>query len=416
METAKPINIPKSVVWEAFKRVKGNRGAAGIDKQSIKDFEKEVSKNLYKIWNRMSSGSYFPPAVKQVPIPKKDGGVRNLSVPSVSDRIAQTVVKLCIEPRLDSIFHPDSYGYRPKKSAIDAIEITRRRCWRYDWVVEFDIRKAFDSLDRSLIIKALEKHVSEKWIIMYIKRWLTATIITPEGLSYTPIRGVPQGSVIGPLLMNLFMHYAFDKWMQRQFPQCPFARYADDSVVHCRTKSEAESVLKAIAERLIECDLEIHPDKSKLVYCSDDKRQGSYPDNEFTFLGYSFRPRPAKSRQGTRVFIGFQPAVSPSALKVMREKIRAYKIHRRTDLSLEQIAYDWDDIIRGWWNYYGKFYRSEFYKLLNYFHKKLMQWVRRKYAKLKYRKIASREWLIRATKKRPGLLYSAKLTSIALAG
>lgn len=415
VKSTKPIEIPKTVVWEAYKQVKANGGAAGIDKQSLQDFDGDLSKNLYKIWNRMSSGSYFPPAVKQVPIPKKDGGVRNLSVPTVSDRIAQTVVKLHIEPRLEQIFHPDSYGYRANKSAIDAVAITKQRCWKYDWVVEFDIRKAFDSLDRELLLKAIRKHVSEKWIVMYIERWLSAPIITPEGTQVIPTLGVPQGSVIGPLLMNLFMHYAFDRWMTVTNPQCPFARYADDAVVHCRTKWQAESMMDALIQRFKQCNLEVHPDKSKIVYCKDSKRRGAFESFHFTFLGFTFMPRHAKSKGGT-TFSGFMPSVSNDALKAMRVRIQDFRLHRRCDLSIEQIAEYWNPIIKGWWNYYGKFYPSDMRRIMDYFHKKLMTWVRRKYINLKGRKKASRDWLIRVTEKMPNLLYSAKLFRIPLAG
>lgn len=415
--TAKSIDIPKAVVWEAYKQVKANRGSAGIDRQSISDFESDLKNNLYKIWNRMSSGSYFPPPVKQVPIPKKGGkGMRNLSVPTVSDRVAQTVVKLHIEPRLDKIFHDNSYGYRPNKSAIDAVAITRDRCWKYPWLVEFDLKKAFNSINRELLLKAVNKHVTEKWIVMYIERWLSAPIITPENELVIPTSGVPQGSVIGPILLNLFMHYAFDSWISKHAPNCPFARFADDAVVHCKWKRQAERILREISERFDVCHLTIHPEKSKIVHCiNGDKRAEEGDCIQFTFLGYTFRPRQSKGIRGNR-FIGFLPGVSRDAAKEMRSKIRVFKLHRRVDLSLEEIAHHWNPIIRGWWNYYGRFTPQEMRKVIDYFHKKLMQWVRRKYQKLKGRKKASRDWLIRATQNAPNLLYSAKLQRIPLAG
>lgn len=415
--TTKPISIPKSIIWDAYKRVKANRGAAGIDNQSISDFEEDLKNNLYKIWNRMSSGSYFPPPVKQVPIAKKGGnGVRKLSVPSVSDRIAQTVVKFYLEPCLEPIFHTDSYGYRPRRSALDAVAVTRRRCWRYAWLVEFDIRKAFDSLDREMLFKAIRHHVTEKWIVMYIERWLTAPIITPEGEEVIPCQGVPQGSVIGPVLMNLFMHYTFDYWMERMHPDCPFARYADDAVVHCKSKQQAEQLLNSITQRLQDCRLEIHPDKSKIVYCKSNMRPGTYKHVQFTFLGFDFRPRWARQKGKKRAFIGFIPAISDSAQKDIRAQIRAFHLHRRNDLSLLQIAQYWNPIVRGWWNYYGKFNPSEFRRVTNYLHMKIIQWARRKYVKLRHSKKASRDWLRRVIKKMPTLLYSATLFESRLVG
>jgi RNA-directed DNA polymerase len=303
MCAAKPYCIAKRTVWEASQQVKANRGAAGIDEETITMFEQNLPKNLYKLWNRMSSGSYFPPPVKQVEIPKAKGGTRKLGVPTVADRVAQTVVKLLIEPILDPIFHPDSYGYRPGRSAKQAVAITRERCWRYDWVVEFDIKAAFDQIDHGLLEKAVRTHIKDDWILLYIERWLTAPFETAAGTRIARDRGTPQGGVVSPILMNLFMHYAFDRWMQRDFPQCPFARYADDAVVHCRSQKQAEELLQAIASRLAECGLTMHPEKSKIVYCKDSNRRQAYPNVIFTFLGFTFRPRKASSRQG-QLFTG----------------------------------------------------------------------------------------------------------------
>lgn len=277
MSSTKSFGISKYVVLEAYRRVKANRGAAGIDNESIEMFEADLKSNLYRIWNRMSSGVYFPPAVKQVEIAKKNGGTRILGVPTVSDRIAQMVVKLTVEPQLDGLFHPDSYGYRPGKSAKQAIAITRQRCWRFDWVVEFDVKGAFDNLDRDLLMKAVRTHIKDRWVLLYIERWLTAPFETTDGVVVHRDKGTPQGGVVSPLLMNLFMHYCFDRWMQKTHPQCPFARYADDAVVHCRSQAEAEHLLAAIGERLAHCRLMMHPDKSKVVYCKDNKRRREYP-------------------------------------------------------------------------------------------------------------------------------------------
>src|SRR5262245_56765024 len=316
MTSAKPYGIAKRTVWEAYQQVRANRGAAGIDDETIADFEKDLRKNLYKLWNRMSSGSYFPPPVKQVEIPKASGGTRKLGVPTVADRVTQTVVKLIIEPTTETIFHPDSYGYRPRRSAKQAVAITRERCWRYAWVVEFDIKAAFDQIDHQLLMKAVRTHIKEKWILLYIERWLIAPFETPEGVRVPRECGTPQGGVVSPLLMNLFMHYAFDTWMQRSSPNCPFARYADDAVVHCHSLEQAQSMIRDIASRLAECGLTMHPEKSKIVYCKDGRRCADHPHASFTFLGFTFKPRSAVSRHD-RVFTGYLLGVSEAALKRM---------------------------------------------------------------------------------------------------
>ena len=296
MSTTKPYCISKQKVWEAYEKVKANKGAAGIDGESIEEFEKNLKDNLYKIWNRMSSGSYFPPPVKIVEIPKSDGKKRKLGIPTVSDRIAQMVVKLYLEPKIDPHFHPDSYGYRPGKSALDAVGTTRQRCWRYDYVIDLDIKGFFDNLDHELVMKAMKKHTDSEWILLYIERWLKAPAQDAKGTIIQRDRGVPQGGVISPLIANLFLHYALDEWMKRKYPNNPFARYADDQVVHCKTEKEANELMKAIAERLAQCKLEMHPEKTKIVYCKDDDRRKRYPNESFDFLGYTFRARRSKNR------------------------------------------------------------------------------------------------------------------------
>ncbi len=269
MEQTKQFSIPKQLFVKAFKLIKANAGAAGVDKQSIEDFERDLKGNLYKLWNRMSSGSYFPPAVKAVGIPKKTGGERILGIPTVGDRICQMVVKLVFEPCVEPYFLHDSYGYRPKKSALDAIAITRQRCWKYDWVLEFDIRGLFDNLDHQLLMKAVKKHTDNKWAILYIERWMTTPMQMPDGSLQKKTRGVMQGGVISPVLSNLFLHYVFDAWMKRSNPDIPWCRYADDGLVHCKTEGEAKLLLAKLAKRFKECRLEMHPDKSKIVYCKD---------------------------------------------------------------------------------------------------------------------------------------------------
>ena len=402
MTSTKPYSIAKRTVWEAYERVKANRGSAGIDDETIAMFEQDLSKNLYKLWNRMSSGSYFPPPVRQVEIPKATGGVRKLDVPTVSDRIAQTAAKLIIEPILDPMFHPDSYGYRPGKSAKQAVAITRERCWKHDWLVEFDIKTAFDQIDHSLLMTAVRKHVKEDWIVLYIERWLTAPFETAEGVCVPRERGTPQGGVVSPILMNLFMHYAFDLWMQRTNPQCPFARYADDAVVHCRSQGQAEDLMQSIALRLAECGLTMHPEKSKVVYCEQRNRNKAYPTVQFTFLGFTFRPRGARDRQG-HVFTGFLPAVSETALKRMRETVRSWKLHRQTPATLQELAWQYNSTIRGWINYYEAFYKTAMQGLYQYVDQKLMQWARRKYKTLTRHRQRSADWLGKMKEKFPRL-------------
>jgi RNA-directed DNA polymerase len=350
----------------------------------------------------MSSGSYFPPPVKQVERPKKNGGVRILGVPTVADRIAMQVVKARIEGELEGLFHPDSYGYRPKKSAIDAVAVTRKRCWKYDWCVEFDIRRAFDELDWSLMRKVIAKHVKDPWCLLYIERWLTAPAVSVDGKIIQRTKGVPQGSVIGPALMNAFMHYAFDAWMKREYPQHPFARYVDDAVAHCRSEAEAKRLLAAIGERLKECKLELHPEKSSVVYCKDSNRRGSYPRTQFTFLGFTFRPRRARSREG-KAWTGFTPAVSAAAMKRMRSEIREWKLPRQTSIGLNELAQRHNATLRGWLNYYSHFYKTALRGLFDYFDRRLLCWARRKYRKFSSGPRRAQRWLQKMARRQPRL-------------
>lgn len=402
--STKPYGIAKRTVWEAYQQVKANRGAAGIDDETIADFEQDLPKNLYKLWNRMSSGSYVPPPVKQVEIPKASGGMRKLGVPTVSDCVAQTAVKLLIEPVLDPIFHPDSYGYRPGRSAKQAVAITRERCWRYDWLVEFDIKAAFDQIDHGLLMKAVRTHIKEDWILLYIERWLVAPFETAEGIRVPRECGTPQGGVVSPLLMNLFMHYAFDLWMQRNSPNCPFARYADDAVVHCRSRKQAEHVMRSIASRLAECGLTMHPEKSKVVYCKDSNRTEQHPHVSFTFLGFTFRPRRAYSKHG-QFFTSFLPGASDDALRRMRQAVRRWRLNRQTHVTLADVARLYNPVIRGWWQYYGAFYRTAMLGIFQHIDRALARWARRKYKALHRRKRASAEWLDKMQAAAPPLFH-----------
>ena len=391
--TNKPFKITKKQVYEAYKAVKSNQGAAGVDKETIEQFDANLKGNLYKLWNRMSSGSYFPPPVRAVSIPKKSGGERILGVPTVADRVAQMVVKQLIEPDLDPIFLANSYGYRRKKSALDAIGVTRQRCWKYNWVLEFDIKGLFDNIDHELLLRAVRKHVQCKWALLYIERWLKAPMELEDGTRVERTCGTPQGGVISPILSNLFMHYAFDLWMARTYPELPWCRYADDGLVHCRVEHEAEVVKAALQARLAECRLEMHPTKTRIVYCRDGKRRGKYPGVKFDFLGYCFRPRLVRRSRDNILFCSFAPAVSPSALKSMRAKIRDLGIRRRTELSLADIAHRINPLLRGWISYYGRYAPSALAPLLRYVNQTLLAWATRKFKRFKAHRIRASHFL-----------------------
>lgn len=397
----KPLIIDRWQVYEAYRRVKANAGSAGIDQQSLADFEVNLKDNLYTLWNRMSSGSYFPSPVKAVAIPKKSGGERLLGIPTVADRIAQMVVKLEFEPKVEPHFLPDSYGYRPRKSALDAIEVTRKRCWKYDWVLEFDIKGLFDNIPHDLLLKAVDKHTHNPWVRLYIVRWLTAPMQFEDGRVIERTKGTPQGGVISPVLANLFLHYVFDKWLQKHHPNIPWCRYADDGLVHCHSAAQAHSMLLAIGERFAACGLELHPQKTKIVYCKDGRRKGSYHTTSFDFLGYTFRRRVCQVKG--ELFLGFNPAVSTSALKAMRTKIRKSRIRSRTQVDLNAIAKELNPVMRGWLAYYGAFYRSEMYRLIRHVNKTLVRWAMRKYKSLRFSKRRAIAFLERIAQQKPGL-------------
>jgi group II intron reverse transcriptase/maturase len=365
-QPSKPFNIDKREVYEAYLQVRSNGGAAGVDGVTIEQFESDLKSNLYKIWNRMSSGAYFPPPVRAVSIPKKSEGQRILGVPTVADRVAQTVVKQLIEPALDAIFLADSYGYRPGKSALDAVGVTRQRCWKYDWVLEFDIKGLFDNIDHELLLRAVRKHVTCAWALLYIERSLTAPMVQEDETIIERSRGTPQGPVVSPILANLFMHYAFDLWMARMFPDLRWCRYADDGLVHCRNEMEAQSVREALQARLAECRLELHPTKTRIVYCKDDRRRGKSETVMFDFLGYCFRPRSVLGPHSQKMFCGFTPAVSKPALNAMRATVRGLKLRRRTEVTLDDIARELNPMVRGWIAYYGQYTRSALYPLARY--------------------------------------------------
>ena len=402
MDKAKPFEISKWAIWEAYKKVKANRGAAGVDGESLKDFESNLKRNLYKLWNRMSSGSYMPPPVKAVAIPKKGGGERILGVPTVADRIAQMAVKESLEPRIDPCFHPDSYGYRVGKSAIQAVAVTRKRCWRINWVLEFDIKGLFDHIPHELLMRAVRRHTRCRWHLLYIERWLKAPFQDVDGKLGERHLGTPQGGVISPLLANLFLHYAFDMWMVREYPKTPWARYADDGLVHCRSEDEAFGLLKRLQGRMGECGLQLHPLKTRIVYCKDDDRPARSQEIKFDFLGYTFRPRRAKNRYG-KYFVSFLPGMSNKAAKSIRRRIHDWRMHLRPDKSIEDLSRMFNRIIRGWINYYGRFYKSQMYGVLRYLNGALVLWARRKFKKLNRHRRRAEHWLGRLARRQPSL-------------
>lgn len=403
MSQTKPYVISKWQVLRAFELVKANAGAAGIDQQTLADYQENLQDNLYKLWNRLSSGSYFPPPVKAVAIPKKTGGERILGIPTVSDRIAQMVVKLEFEPTVEPHFLSDSYGYRPGKSALDAIGITRERCWHYNWVLEFDIKGLFDNISHELLLKAVYKHTDSPWVKLYIERWLTAPMQMPNGELINRDKGTPQGGVISPVLANLFLHYVFDKWMQQHYPNTPWCRYADDGLVHCRSETEAKQMLAVLGQRFKACHLELHPLKTKIVYCKDGSRKGRYENTAFDFLGYTFRPRLCKNSKRNSLFVSFTPAVSKVAMKSMRLKIRKLRVRMRTELSIEQLAKWLNPIISGWIAYYGRYYRSALYGMCRHVNKALVRWAKRKYKSLRWHKTRAAQFLERIAEQCPHL-------------
>jgi RNA-directed DNA polymerase len=409
MSTAKSFAISKRMVWEAYKAVKANQGAPGADGQSLEEFERDLGGNLYRIWNRLASGSYFPPPVLQVEIPKRGGGTRVLGIPTVGDRIAQGVVKQALESMVEPHFHPDSYGYRKGRSAHQAVERARQRCWRLKWVLDLDVRSFFDQLDHALMLRAVRRFTDCRWILLYIERWLRAEIVLPDGRHEQRERGTPQGGVISPVLSNIFLHLALDQWMHENHPDVPFERYADDGIVHCRSESQAHWMRAQIDARLRRCRLELHPEKTRIVCCevADRSRVAS-----FDFLGFTFRPRSARARSGA-IFVSFGPAISRNAAKGLRETVRRqWRLPRRTDLSLDELARMMNPALRGWIRYYGRFRRSALASVFRQLNMSLCRWTMRKYKRFKRRPRAAMAWLRRIALAQPGFFAHWELSGL----
>jgi RNA-directed DNA polymerase len=395
-------DIPKRLIWAAWLKVKSNGGAAGADGMTIEQFEERLADNLYRLWNRMSSGSYFPGPVRAVEIPKK-GGVRVLGIPNVVDRVAQTAAVLVLEPEVEKVFHHDSYGYRPRRSPVDAVQVCRQRCFKKDWVVDLDVKAFFDSVPWDLMLKAVARHAPQQWVMLYVERWLRAPMQMPDGFLTHRTKGTPQGGPISPLIANVFLHYGFDTWMNREFPGVGFERFADDVVVHCVTERQAHYVCQAIGRRFADIGLQLHPDKTRIVYCKDDRRRLDYKQVTFTFCGYAFRPRKAWDKTRRRARTGFLPAVAPGKLADMSRKAASWRLHRRTTWNLDDLAEEVNPALRGWLNYFTAFYPSAVNPIGKRVDRHLMRWARRKYKRLERSEDRARAWLRGVRKRAPNM-------------
>ena len=402
MNESKQYDIPKRAVIEAYKRVKANKGSAGIDGIDFEKFEEKLNNNLYKIWNRMSSGSYFPSPVMAVEIPKKTGGVRRLGIPTITDRVAQMVARMYVESAVEPMFCDDSYGYRPNKSALDAIEMTRKRCWRYDYVIELDVKGLFDNIDHELLMRVVRRHVKEAWICMYIERWLKTPFVLRNGEIIERKAGTPQGGVISPVLANMFLHYVFDMWMKRNFPPAPFERYADDGVVHCKSKEEALFIKESLVKRFAECKLELHPTKTRIVYCKDKDRTRDEDLTEFDFLGYTFKAVYIKCKDG-KMRSNLIASVSKTSAKTFRDKIKSLEIHKKTGCKINMIAEILNPMLRGWMNYFGKFNPSAMKYTLQCIERRIVKWAMCKYKNLRGHRRRAEKWLLSVRKREPKL-------------
>ena len=415
MSAAKSFSFSKQEIYNAWLSVKAAKGKGGVDGVDLLSFEADLKNNLYKVWNRMSSGSYFPDPVKGLEIPKPNGKKRRLGIPTISDRVAQTVVKNRFEPGVEKVFLEDSYGYRPLRSAHQAIETTRKRCWKIPFLLEFDIVGLFDNISHELLMKVVEKHTDDPAVLLYIRRWITAPMVF-QGQQIERTKGVPQGGVISPVLSNLFLHYAFDLWMQRSFPTTPICRYADDGIAHCYNLSHAKTLKARLHTRMAECGLELHPDKTKIVCCNpklklDLKSLGV--QRSFDFLGFRFQPRSALARKDKSFFLSFTPAISPAALKRIRDYVRKkWKIRSKSNLSIEELASFYRAQIQGWFDFYKKFRPSELSKLARFLNDQIIRWAKAKYTNLRTGKGRAISWLKRVYKTNPSMFPHWKMFAV----
>jgi len=384
-EEQKTQPISRLQVMNAFKRVKANDGSAGVDGLTIAEVELNLRKHLYPLWNRMASGSYHPQAVRQVMIPKGEGKERALGIPTITDRVAQQVIATELEDIVEKRFSANSFGYRPNKSAHDAVEQCRINCIKYSWVIDLDIKGFFDNIDHELLLKAVRHYTDKKHILLYVKRWLEAPVKLLDGtLKHPNGKGTPQGGVISPVLANIFLDIVFDKWMEKNYEKIKFERYADDVVVHCQDIKQALRLLEAITQRLKDCKLELNKEKSKIVYCRrNQKRQPPFKVKyqKFDFLGFTFQPRIVKERGKTK--LGFTPAMSKKSMSRIGRELYKLQLHRWVHFPISRIAELLKLKIRGWINYYSKFRKSEMRKVFRVLNLRLAKWVSNKYRRFR---------------------------------
>lgn len=388
--------ITKRMVLDAYKHVRDNRGSAGVDGQSINNYAENLSKNMYKLWNRMTSGSYMPSLVKEVLIPKKSGGYRGLGIPTVEDRIAQQVVKSYLEPKIDATFHSSSFGYRRGRSAHDALAQAHRWCKHLSWVIDMDIKGFFDNIDHDLMMKAVRHYTTEKWVLLYIERWLKAGVLKESGI-VSREKGTPQGGVISPLLSNIFLHFAFDKWMEIHYPYIKFERYCDDIIVHCASLNQAEFLKSKISQRLQQCKLELSLEKTQIVYCPNKKHPSGYKNRSFNFLGYTFRPRWINNPNGGELV--FTPCMSNVSKRSVKDSVRDMRFKRK-QIPIQRMAALLNPKIQGWVNYYCRWNKWTTTGLWWWLNNRLVRWVMK--TRLFSLKRAVR-WLKGVYKTQPGL-------------
>ncbi len=399
------VPITKEMVKAAYRKVKANQGSAGVDNESLEMYQTDLLNNLYGLWNRLSSGSYFPKPVKEVMIPKANGSKRILGIPTVSDRIAQQVIKSYLEPRLETEFHDNSYGYRPLKSAHQAISAVQENVRQYAWVIDMDIKSFFDEVNHELLLKALDCHVEENWIKMYIKRWLESSSQQADGtLLLKNGNGTPQGGVISPLLSNLFLHYVLDKWLSKHYPHIAFVRYADDIVIHCNTELEAKQTLEAVRQRLAECKLRLNEEKTKIVYCQDYRRKKNDYKKKFDFLGFTFKPQSTFSNRGC-MFLGYGCSISQSAQTRIVTGWKKQNFHNQSVLTIQEIATRINPQMRGVIRYYGRYKMWALQKLIRHFHYRLAKWVLNKYKGLKGSLKKAHQWIEEIRVSYPTMFY-----------